>query len=68
MRTLKSEELKLVAGGFGLPPEPPPEDPKPKGNNGWGNGAEGINNGSDNGSTASSKLPELGPHKNHTER
>ena len=66
MRTLKSEELKLVAGG--CPPCPTPEDPKPKGNNGWGNGAEGINNGSDNGSTASSKLPEAGPHNNHTER
>ena len=29
-----------------------------KGNNGWGNGAEGTNNGSDDGGTASSKISE----------
>jgi hypothetical protein len=29
-----------------------------KGNNGWGNGAEGINSGSDDGGTASSKFSE----------
>ena len=29
-----------------------------KGNNGWGNGAEGTNPGSDNGLTAPSKLAE----------
>jgi hypothetical protein len=39
-----------------------------KGNNGWGNGAEGTNNGSDEGGTADSKLPESGDQKNHTER
>ena len=66
MRTLKGEELKLVAGGCGG--LPCPGEPTPKGNNGWGNGAEGTNNGSDNGRTASSKLPEAGPHNNHTER
>lgn len=67
MRTLKAEELLIVAGGLGDPvpePEPAPE----KGNNGWGNGAEGINNGSDEGGTADSKLPEAGEHKNHTQR
>ena len=30
----------------------PTDDPALKGNNGWGNGGEGINNGSDNGSLA----------------
>ena len=29
-----------------------------KGNNGWGNGAEGTNNGSDDGGTAASKSTE----------
>jgi hypothetical protein len=37
--------------------EPPTEPPEPalKGNNGWGNGGEGINNGSDNGTLAQSE-------------
>ncbi len=33
---------------------PPPE--MAKGNNGWGNGADGINPGSDKGATAASKV------------
>jgi len=48
MRSLTSEELVLVVGG--CEPE--------KGNNGWGNGAEGTNNGSDEGGTAGSKIDE----------
>jgi hypothetical protein len=39
-----------------------------KGNNGWGNGAEGTNAGSDDGATADSKLPESGTQNQHTER
>ena len=39
-----------------------------KGNNGWGNGAEGTNPGSDDGATADSKLPESGTQNNHTTR
>jgi hypothetical protein len=31
------------------------------GNNGWGNGAEGLNPGSDNGGTAPSKFSGVGP-------
>jgi len=47
MRSLTSEELVLVVGGC------------EKGNNGWGNGAEGTNNGSDEGGTAGSKIDEF---------
>ncbi|HKG73417.1 MAG TPA: hypothetical protein VKA79_04185 [Aestuariivirgaceae bacterium] len=36
------------------PPTEPPAEPALKGNNGWGNGGEGINNGSDNGTLAQS--------------
>lgn len=36
---------------------PPPE--MAKGNNGWGNGADGINPGSDKGGTAASKVAGL---------
>lgn len=66
MRTLQIEELELVAGGDagGVPNG---ESTK-KANNGWGNGAEGINNGSDDGATAESKLTESGTQTNHTER
>ena len=47
-----------------------------KGNNGWGNGAEGTNNGSDEGGTATSKTAEavtsgsgnVGGNGNHTAR
>ena len=45
-----------------------------KGNNGWGNGAEGTNNGSDDGGTESSKTAEAttsgsgNVNSNHTER
>lgn len=38
--------------------EPEPDPPKVKANNGWGNGAEGTNNGSDDGGTADSKTSE----------
>ncbi len=56
MRVLTSEELSKVSGAG----EEPSCTPK-KGNNGWGNGAEGINNGSDEGNTASSKIDESLP-------
>jgi hypothetical protein len=35
-------------------PTPPESEPALNGNNGWGNGGEGINNGSDNGTVAQS--------------
>ena len=64
MRKLNENEMKAVSGaGCGSPPPPPhcPPDPcrRPKGNNGWGNGAEGINNGSFSGATAGSKSDEV---------
>jgi hypothetical protein len=52
MRTLSEQELYVVAGGW------PNEPPSPSGNNGWGNGAEGTNPGSDDGGTAGSKIDE----------
>jgi hypothetical protein len=55
MRDLMTEELEYVSGGTEVPP---PCEAK-KGNNGWGNGAEGTNNGSDDGGTAGSKIDEL---------
>ena len=55
MRNLMTEELEHVAGGT----DPPPPGPTTKGNNGWGNGAEGINNGSDEGGTSGSKIDEI---------
>jgi hypothetical protein len=44
------------------PPTPPTPGEPPKGNNGWGNGAEGTNNGSDEGNLAqaTSKTDESG--------
>ena len=56
MRVLTEQEMRLVAGGTspcGCP------QPRPKGNNGWGNGAEGTNNGSFSGGTAGSKSDEV---------
>jgi hypothetical protein len=50
MRTLTSEELVHVAGGCEC------ECEKQKCNNGWGNGIDCTNNGSDNGGTADTKL------------
>ena len=47
-----------LGGGCTSNCEPPPEEPKVKGNNGWGNGAEGINNGSFKGGTKESKRDE----------
>jgi hypothetical protein len=42
--------------------EPPTNEPAPKGNNGWANGAEGTNNGSNDGNLAqaTSKTNESG--------
>jgi hypothetical protein len=51
MRTLKSEELNLVAGAATDAPSS-----KDKGNNGWGNGIDTTNPGSPAGGTAESKL------------
>jgi hypothetical protein len=51
MRTLKTEELALVAGAGDLCPEPT----KQKGNNGWGNGPDSTNPGSFSGATEGSK-------------
>lgn len=51
MRTLKVEELSLVAGAGDVAPA----SSKDKGNNGWGNGADSTNAGSDAGGTAPSK-------------
>lgn len=55
MRELNKNELTKVHGGTdtgcGCGPK--------KGNNGWGNGAEGTNNGSNSGGTAGSKSDEL---------
>ena len=63
MRNLTMEELHQIAGGtdvLGLG-----DSTKLKGNNGWGNGADPSNPGSDNGGTAPSKtanasVPEAG--------
>lgn len=44
---MSSAELDTVVAGCGCEPE--------KGNNGWGNGADGTNAGSDNGGTLLSK-------------
>jgi len=49
MRELEKKELSKVTGGCN----------SAKGNNGWGNGAEGTNNGSSSGGTAGSKSDEL---------
>ena len=64
MRDLSKEELAFVAGGEGGGEPTPPA----KGNNGWGNGAEGTNNGSDEGGTAASKTAERGVQNNHLQR
>ena len=55
MRNLTIEELKQIAGGA---PGEGAENSQSTKNNGWGNGAEGTNNGSDDGGTAPSKLAE----------
>jgi hypothetical protein len=55
MRVLGLGELELVyGGGDECDCSCPPEEPE-KGNNGWGNGADPSNAGSDNGGTAPSK-------------
>lgn len=66
MRNLTIEELKQIAGGVAGEDNPSAS----KANNGWGNGAEGTNAGSDNGGTAPSKsaeadtTSETGPNNN----
>jgi len=54
MRNLTIEELKQIAGGA----TPASDVSASKADNGWGNGAEGTNAGSDNGLTAPSKTAE----------
>lgn len=56
MRALTWEELMQVSGGG---KSDCCCEPKRKGNNGWGNGAEGTNPGSDEGGTAGSKSDEV---------
>jgi hypothetical protein len=55
MRGLTDLEMRQVAGGT----KSCCCDEKAKGNNGWGNGAEGTNPGSDKGGTAGSKSDEV---------
>jgi len=52
---MNSEALDQVVAGTGDCGCPPPNG-KVKGNNGWGNGADGPNAGSDEGRTAASKI------------
>lgn len=67
MRNLTIEELKQIAGGA---PGTGAENSQSTKNNGWGNGAEGTNPGSDDGLTADSKTAEAdtttetGPNNN----
>lgn len=58
MRNLTAIELKLVSGAGGSYDCCTCSEPKQKGNNGWGNGAEGTNKGSTKGGTAGSKSDE----------
>lgn len=55
MRNLTIEELKQIAGGA---PGDGAEHSQSTKNNGWGNGAEGLTPGSDDGLTADSKTAE----------
>ncbi len=59
MRELTMIEMRHVAGGSGKSSCGCEGHPRQKGNNGWGNGAEGTNNGSTKGGTAGSKSDEL---------
>lgn len=56
MRELSTLEMAAVSGGILISYESCAS--KAKGNNGWGNGAEGTNNGSFSGGTAGSKSDE----------
>lgn len=49
--------LSLAPAAFAEdpPPPPPPEEEPEKGNNGWGNGPDTTNEGSDAGGTAPTK-------------
>jgi hypothetical protein len=60
MRELSTVEMTTIAGAGKSCHNPchDPCAPRPKGNNGWGNGAEGINAGSFSGGTAGSKSDE----------
>jgi hypothetical protein len=58
MRVLTELEMSQVGGGGESSSCCCPE-PKRKGNNGWGNGAEGTNAGSFSGGTAGSKSDEV---------
>jgi hypothetical protein len=65
MRSLSVSEVGLVYGGTECGCYCPPPAEQEKGNNGWGNGADPSNPGSDNGGTAPSKtanasVPEAG--------
>jgi hypothetical protein len=68
---LSNNELdEVVAGWYDCCYCPPPGE-KVKGNNGWGNGADPSNPGSDNGGTAASKtanasIPGGGINQNPT--
>lgn len=54
-KKMSSDRLdQVVAGTDYCPPEP-----TLRGNNGWGNGADPSNPGSDNGATAASKLANI---------
>ena len=55
MRALSLGELELVYGGGDECCSCPPPEEAEKGDNGWGNGADPSNPGSDNGGTAPSK-------------
>ena len=57
MRVLNEQEMRLVAGGGSSSCHC--SEHRQKGNNGWGNGAEGTNNGSFSGGTAGSKSDEV---------
>ena len=56
MRELSAFEMTAIAGAG--KPCCDPCAPRTKGNNGWGNGAEGTNAGSFSGGTAGSKSDE----------
>ncbi len=65
MRNLTIEELKQIAGGGDADGIGNSSKNPEKGNNGWGNGSDPSNPGSDNGGTAPSKManasvPEAG--------
>jgi hypothetical protein len=62
MRELANDELELVSGGTVCydPCGCDNGETKLKGNNGWGNGGDPINKGSDEGATSGTKLDIVG--------